>query len=67
MSLRPSRALALALALAFAPAGAAACKQQPVPTATAAVTTLDPRHEPLRARFDADADTPRLLVLASPT
>ena len=77
MKRRSSRALALALVLALAPTGVIACKREPVPVGgtsspparagVATVTALDPRHEPLRARFDADADTPRLLVLASPT
>jgi hypothetical protein len=66
MSLRVARALAATLVLALAPASATACRQPPTPVVTAPVTTLDAHHEPLRARFDADADTPRLLVLASP-
>ena len=64
------RALAAALALALA-ALPVACKrgeeQRPVGVVVAALPALDARHEPLRARFDGEADAPRLLVLASPT
>jgi len=67
MVYRPARALTAALSLTLALAGATACKRPPAPAVTTSVTALDAQHEPLRARFDADADVPRLLVLASPT
>jgi hypothetical protein len=64
------RALAAALALALA-ALPTACKrpeeQPPVGVVVAALPALGADHQPLRARFDGDAATPRLLVLASPT
>jgi hypothetical protein len=64
------RALAAALALALA-AAPAACRraeeQRPVGVVIAALPALDAHHEPLRARFEREADAPRLLVLASPT
>ncbi len=67
--MRPlSRALAAALALALAPAVGPHCKPAPTSTSVApAVSVLDAEHAPLRARFDADAEGPRILVLASPT
>jgi hypothetical protein len=58
----------VALALA---ALSAACQRadepRPVGVVVAALPALDARQEPLRARFDAERDTPRVLVLASPT
>jgi hypothetical protein len=67
--------LAAALALALAASGAGCARdgdRSPPPSATvlapvALLPALDARHEPLRARFDAAAGSPRLLVLASPT
>ena len=69
MRLLLARVLGVALALALAPLGGAACRRSPAiaTEVDAGVTALDARHEPLRARFDALADSPRLLVLASPT
>lgn len=64
------RVLAAVAALALAPAPTG-CKpsgeRAPAVAEEAALTTLDARHEPLRARFDREAVGPRLLVLASPT
>jgi hypothetical protein len=61
-------AVATALALALAAPATLSCKAAPIAdVAPAAVATLDAGHAPLRGRFDAEADAPRLLVLASPT
>ena len=65
-----TRAAALLAALTLA-ALPIACHRadppRPAAEVTAALPALDARHEPLRADFDREADTPRLLVLASPT
>ena len=63
----PILATALALALALVPSATPSCKAAPSAEVAPAVATLDVGQEPLRARFDAEADAPRLLVLASPT
>ncbi len=63
-------ALSVALTIALTPPASTGCKRAPVAGAEAGVepvTPLDARHDPLRARFDADAASPRLLLLASPT
>lgn len=65
------RALSAALALTLSAALPTACRRDEQPRTVggivAALDALDARHEPLRARFDREADTPRVLVLTSPT
>jgi hypothetical protein len=58
--LRAAGALAVIAALGCAPRPAA------VP-ATAGLAVLDGGYHPLRERFEAERNHPRLLVLASPT
>ena len=62
-------AAAAALALAGAPAltGCKSDERAPAAAREAALTVLDARHDPLHARFDQEAEGPRLLVMASPT
>jgi hypothetical protein len=66
---RLSWILAAGAALSLAPAltGCRSEERTPAVAREPALVALDARHEPLRARFDAEAEGPRLLVLASPT
>jgi len=72
-SVRRGAALLLALAASCAAAARPAPSTPPASSIASevprpgAVAALDASLQPLRARFDAGAGRPRLLVLASPT